>query len=271
MKTLNKDNSKKVNNINFGFFDKLKYYSLTILFLGGSIAMLFFFAWPQYQKINENKQNISNNEGKLNKVKIQAEYLLSLEDMQDELVQNEELAKRALPEEDFVPDMFNQLIQIADDSFVELKTLSLGNISENDVTGFSEVTAQISVSGNLEQIITYLTNLEESLRMFKVESLNFKYEDTKNVTTYTANVDSKISLSFQLTSYFMPPVNADNVSIEQIMEKPRLEGVINTLKNKVYYEPEQYDLELGKENPFIESLPENIRNRENSGGIAPAE
>jgi Tfp pilus assembly protein PilO len=230
----------QTNKSEFGLLHKLSYYGIVLLALAISGALIILVAIPSYRNINDTKEEIENNESKLRKVKAQAEYLTGLESLKEKLEENINMAKQSLPEKEYIPEMFNTIIQITEASEVDLKSLNYGGVKES-TSGSKSITASISIEGTQEQVLNLFRNFENSRRIYALENINISIDD-----------EGVYSISMTALSYYMDPVEAENVSIDKILEKPRLEGVVRYIENRNYIDPLKYEVPEEFRNSFLD-------------------
>src|SRR3989344_2246945 len=122
-----------LNKINIS---ALSSYLIIIICALVSIASLIYLVIPQFQKLSEINSQKEQVETQFNQVKSRADYLDGLNNLQDELDQNIELSKQAIPtSEDEIPYILDQMIQIASESGVEISSLGLGGVSSATAEG----------------------------------------------------------------------------------------------------------------------------------------
>lgn len=176
---------------------------IPFIIIGVCAGMFFVYMKPTYSKISERKMKYEEYETVLNKVK-------EIKDKRDALsakynsVSQEDLDKltKMIPEK-LVPEYFaNDLNAMASRNGMRIsqidvsapQTVPEGVTQEAPIGGdkFVPTTARFTVSGRYEQFVTFLKELESSLRLMDVTAVSIK--------SAGANKDrpSDITLSYSL-------------------------------------------------------------------------
>lgn len=235
------EKSKNLKSFDLG---KVKGFLILIINVGVSTALLFFIGVPQYNRYKTLKEDITRQEQEIAKVSAHLQYLQDLVNLQNRLQENVQVSKQAITEKDDTPYLQNQLLQMAEISNVEVKSLSLSGITDpKDESSAGTVKSQMGISGSYGNVMVFFDRLESSRRLITVESFSVS---NKGTTFGLGQFD----LNLTLGGYFMPDVDASDVTIEQIVAKPRLENVINHLEAFDYYEPRELNIQVGTQNPF---------------------
>ncbi|HSX39423.1 MAG TPA: type 4a pilus biogenesis protein PilO [Candidatus Saccharimonadales bacterium] len=167
-------------------------FLVPIVALGLTGALIFFVilpsvkALPGLKKQLEDKtmleQQLNTKVGDLNK-------LVNFKTVVDE---NSSLVSNALTSEALVPQLLTQVDQIAQDSGLKVDKLSYSftDPSKAPVTdaeaavkpAFSTVNVNLGVLGNVNQLITFLSNIENAARLVDVTSFRYTLNDKSDVT-----------------------------------------------------------------------------------------
>jgi len=132
------------------------------------------FLLPKFQEFSGLRQRV---EEKRNEIKYKQEYFSNLTETKTELKKYEaELSKidSALPDDSFMPSLFNYLQKSSSQSGLVLKDMGTFNISQSEkAPNLKEITLSLGVSGPYSSFKSFLSNLEKSTRMIEVESVSF--------------------------------------------------------------------------------------------------
>ena len=235
-----------------------------------SILLIAFLSvgviYPQYQNYQFLKEQIPAKQAELSKISAFVDYLNNLAALQDKLNSNKELASQAIPIEEETPYFLDQVIQIAGEAEVELDGLVFGGFY-TDPTLISNTTDSPVISknfnvkatfiGNYSQSQRFLELLENARRLASVKSVNLiiltdekRSEELKNKTNdenpvlYTSEV--------LIEGYTMKDPVVSDLSIETMVNQPRVEDVLEQLEKMKKYEVNTENLDVGRFNPFDE-------------------
>lgn len=236
--------------------EAIRDYTILIISFLIVVASIVFLIIPQYGDLSIKQSALVTTETELASITSQREYLENLVGLQDELERNIELAQNALPlDEDEIPYILDQLIQIAEEARVEIDTLSLtGTVDSTGVPRGEpvEIRMQMGINGGYDNIVDFFVRLENARRIVKVNT----FQITTRSSTSEDSINQDIyNMTFSLIANFMPDISIDTINIESLSRTPRYEGIINYLASKRFYEPQEIDLNFGIGSPF---LPEDV-------------
>jgi Tfp pilus assembly protein PilO len=170
-----------------------------------AVAFLFFVVlYPSYKAIPDLRTEASRKETLDNQLKTKLATLERLLDYRSVVEENSELVKNVLEDEAKVPQLLTQIDMIARESGLEVTKLSYSfgesPIARIDTGGGQEVVAgskvdlvfvSMGVTGNYEQLQTFLTNLENSARLVDTDTFRFALtEEGSNVLTISLTLKS---------------------------------------------------------------------------------
>jgi len=180
-----------------------------ICFIGALILGNQMFL-PKFQQFNEVRKNIGE---KRSEITYSQEYYSKLVEVDAGLKKySAELSQidSALPNDSFLPSLFNYLQKATAQSGLVLKDAGSFNISvSGNNPKIKDITLGLEVSGPYSSFKNFLSTLEKSARLFETESISFTSSE-KNQTTEgtggTVKTEEKqdifnFSLSIKVRSY----------------------------------------------------------------------
>ncbi len=243
--------SKKKSFLDKIDFSAFKVYITILISFAVVVASVMALIIPQYREFGQINSRKSEMASQLKKIKSRADYLQSLYDDRAELEGNIEIATQAIPlSEDEIPFVLDQMIQIARSNNVEIESLSLGGSPSGDTPGkLVPIKMQMSVTGSYQNIIDYMHGIEGARRLVDMNNLNVSGggEDPFN---------SNYKITTSLTGYYMQSPSLENLTIEEIINKPRLQDVLDKINELEYYDPQEIDIPIGRIDPFDEETQE---------------
>lgn len=221
-------------------------YTIAILLFSLSLLILFVYVVPSFNRFKTKSEEIRLAEDKLQKVTAHAEYLKRLSAIKDQIEENVEYAENAMPNEDNVAQMSNQLVRIALENNVDIKSLSYGGSSIDATDSLGKVKSQMAVTGSYQDIFNFIKSLENSRRLFTVDSIRIGISQDNG--TY--------DVGMTVTGYYSPSsqesYNPENYTQPQIPA-----NITNRLKSMRYYDPGVITNEIGKRDPFSSGFESN--------------
>lgn len=254
-----------------------------------------YFAYTEYLRIPELKLQIEAKKQELSKVTAYANYLQNLQSLGEKLDNNIKLSEQGITLKHEIPQLMNQMIQIANQTQVELISLIFAG-STTESTGTKTpgtVNIQVNVKGNFSQMLSFLQLIENARRQNTIKG--FKYTSsgkTGGTTTSNASVsvnsfiqNSKLNenpydMNITLSGYYLGQVNTKNIDYEIVSRKQSLDSVIGKLESMKWYEATALDLKVGTSDPFSINIndlnlnkattnPIKISSSANESGFAP--
>ena len=147
---------------------------ITVAFFLVSLAVIVFILWPSFQELQIVREEVR---GKKIEVETKEEYFLKLGEIRTQLRGYEDdLAKinSALPNNPSLPSLFNYLQKTASASGLVLESISDFTTSPSkDFPALRETSFGIGVSGSYFSFKNFLSTLEKSARLIRVESISF--------------------------------------------------------------------------------------------------
>ena len=204
------------------------------------ILTVFAFVLPQYTKFQHIRNSYASKNEMLKKVKANAEYLQGLYGLSVELENNILVARDALPTQDNTPDFLNMLLQIAQNSGVEVKSLSLSGITEpGKKSNVGVVGTSVRIAAPYDSVLQFLLALENSRRIVNIEDLQVSIAD-----------DGTYILSLNISGYYLPEVDKKGLGLDVMSKKRPLENIITKLFQMDEYDAGDVKINIEKISPF---------------------
>ncbi len=167
-----------------GFRNKNYIPIIVIVCFAGVIILGWKLLFPKIQQFTELRNRI---EEKRTEIKNNEEYYSVLAEIETEFKKYEaELSKidSALPDNAFLPPVFNYLQRVSAQSGMVLKDLGSFNVASKEKgPNVKEITLGLGVSGPYDSFKSFLSTLEKSARLIEVESVSFSSPDKQSTTT----------------------------------------------------------------------------------------
>ena len=169
-----------------------------VLILAG-IIFGYFVAWPQNAKNRENQALLNEKEAE---VSDRESSLTAVRKLIDQVESNSETLATidsAMPSSPAIPELLANLEFLTKQSGLlitdlDLETASVaqpasGQQPQENGTGLAELFVKVSVSGQYPQLFAFILNLEQNLRLFDVQNIEFKKESPHaTVQAYTIRI-----------------------------------------------------------------------------------
>ncbi len=172
-------------------------FLLSFVFAAGLI-------WPRYQNINVSQGKA---QGLRTELQFREEYLEKLGQVSEQLKKYKEslaIIGSALPDNLLLPDLFGWVESRAAQTGLILKEISAeatapvapaedipgGDIPEEDISNLQETRVLLKVSGSYDSFKNFLSILESSARLIKVENISF--DSPKEGDPFLFNIRIKI-------------------------------------------------------------------------------
>ncbi len=189
-----------------------------------SLGLLGLYIYPSLSDIpllnSELKDRADLSQQLVNKV----EKLNNLLDFKQNVDDSNVLVSKALSNEPLVPQLLTQIDQIARESGLAITRMSyaLNDTGEVDpkIGNYQVVAVNISVAGNYNQVVTFLTNLEDSSRVINVATVRFTVdEELGTVDTNMVLISPYVEVSAQANTD--EPITFDITAddFQQMMER----------------------------------------------------
>lgn len=255
-------------------------YLLLIITVVASILMVVLIIIPQYHKYVENTAKVAETKAELDKVSLQLEYLQGLSSLQNELEGNLELSRKAIPLNEDIPQLLNQVSIIANNSSMDLLRNDFSGVTANnlqvdgtestDATKAKSVNVKAQLTGTYSSVISFLQNLESAQRLQSISDLQiseFIPSETASPSTVAAETEidplltdlssKTYEVTVTLVGYHMDDPSLDSLPIEDLVAKGDKDFVpiITKLAALTYYELDFTQLEtiFGRDDPFVPS------------------
>ncbi len=273
-----------------GLVSKIVTYIIWIACTVISVGLVFLVIVPQYERYNELTVTIEERQIELDKLSAFVDYLRNLQSLQEQLFANTGLAKQSIPDEDKTPFFLDQIIQIADESGVVIDTISFGGASSIEEGTYDPVTGElvrrvdelkkfnvkVIFSSSYNRSKGFIEALEKARRIASVATINMRVVDDEDklsdfvvreisetpqnpdiddadgvtVTVHPVAESVLYSTEILIEGYFMSDPNVDNLSLESLINQPKLENILVVIEGLKYYEPLPAELTVGRFNPF---------------------
>ncbi len=212
-----------------------------------SLLLAIGVSLPQIKNLITLSGDNSKSTAYFNSISKKATKLTDLLSLHEVLNSNLALVDDALPGEEMIPEMMNQIERISTESGVYLKGLYFGLKSADNkkVTEASVVSLQVEVHGPYANLRIFLENLEKSSRLITTENLRFDSIDTKEE-------GETLKATSTLVAYYVS--KPKNISLSKPMtldlSSKKLNETLAKLKELKPYRIKVETMESGKLNPF---------------------
>ncbi len=228
---------------------------IIIFLLVLSLLFGYFFAWPKYQGLANLKNEVNNKETEL---ALKEDYIFQLSSISRELEKyQEEVAKinYALPREADVPETLEFLEQACSTNGLALSDITLSPKSSASVSSenpnIKEANISFSVRGKLESFISFLRQVEESAKLFGVNSFSVGLSGGLGGASQGNDFSFKVGMKVRSWSNVLSENNS-GASLQPKQVDLNLDILKNpALKELKIFEGVTIAEEKGRENPFI--------------------
>lgn len=197
-----------------------------------SLGLLGLYIYPSLTDIPLLNSELKERTELSQQLVAKVEKLNSLLDFKQNVDDSSSLVSRALSEEPLVPQLLTQVDQIARESGLAITRMSyaLNDTGEADpsVGNYQVVAVNLSVAGNYNQVVTFLTNLENSSRVINISTVRFTVdEDEGTIDTNLVLISPYVSVSAQANTD--EPITFD-------ITAPEFQQLMDRLKNMRHYD-----------------------------------
>lgn len=253
----NKAKSKVASNIG-------SIVPLIFVFLFFSVGIVAgYFAYVEYLRIPELNLTRDEKTQELQRVEAHANYLKSLSNLKDQLESNIKISEQAITVSNEIPQLMNQIIQIASQTLSNLESLVFSG-STTQSTGTKTpgtINIQTTINGNYSQVIEFLKSLENARRVVTIKGLKYtsktKGPETGSValsgSKFVTNSDlnsQSYDLSLTVAGYFLGDINTENLDAEILAKPQDPTPVVNKLESMTWYDQGSLNLQVGTSDPF---------------------
>lgn len=224
-----------MNNLK-SYYNRYRFFILPVGVSLTGVVIITMVVFPQLSAYLQTRGEIAQMTQRNSLVLAKAESLESIN--QDEYAENLELALSALPEDQSIPEALIAIQNVVSQSSMSLEGVRVLGISQQ--AGGSSYQLAITVLGTLNSLKDLLSNINDSPRVFKVESISAQL--------LGLGVESEINL----TVYFDPNI-AMPAGLEQPVPKlsEEDEKLIAKIRSSAQlYQPPAQSLDFGKQDPF---------------------
>ncbi len=157
--------------------ERINYPSIAVILFFISTFLISLFLIPKYQMVSKLKISLSDYKKALTE---QKEYFENLDEDLEKLKEYDGVMKKvflAIPKESFVVDFFNLVDNLASTNGLFLKDIGSFSKSESkEIPGLKETETSFTVSGPYSSFKNFISSLEKSARLIKIEEISFKSE-----------------------------------------------------------------------------------------------
>jgi len=125
----------------------------------------------------------------------------------------------------------------------------------------SELVVNMEVVGRYEDLIKFSALVEDTRRIVRTKTVEITLLE-KDASTATSEEEDPLVTEFgsdailytakyTFAGYFLSEIDTSTLGIDTLVNKTNLEGVVARLEKLKYYEPEIFNVEIGKFNPFV--------------------
>lgn len=241
---MNEENiEKKIKQLNLTVIkDVILDFVFPIIGLAITAGLFFLYIKPTYAKIKELESKLASQTAVLEVLNTKAASLSKMKDFNTVLQENADLVERLYVSESNVPQLLDQIHQIATNAGMSVERLNYsysgavgGNADatsdqrKEDVSGVVNVAA--TVTGSYEQTLVFMQEIERAARIAYVTTFRFG-EDTNTEGSGLINVNVNIDSPYMYVQSVA--VTDDPVTLD--ITSPAFVTFINSVKDYKYYE-----------------------------------
>jgi Tfp pilus assembly protein PilO len=242
---MNEENiENKIKEINLSAIkDVIVDFVFPIIGLGITAALFFVYIKPTYAKVNELKQQVTEQTAVLEVLNTKAAALTKMKDFNTVLEENAGLVERLYVSESNVPQLLDQVHQIATNAGMSVDRLNYSysgattganadatsDQRKEDISGVVNVAA--TITGSYEQMVVFMQEIEKAARIAYVTTFRFGKDSNISADTLinvNVNVDSPY-MYVQSIAVTDDPITLDITS-------PAFVEFMNSVKDYKYYE-----------------------------------
>lgn len=208
-------------------------FIVPILCISISVALVLFVVVPSLKVLPTNSRDINSRQEQSKILKKKVDVLEKLVDFKSVVNEDFVLLSTAIPSESQVPQLLTQIDQISKESGMAIVTMNytLSN------TSVGEVNVTLTATGNYDQIVSFLSNLEDSSRIIELD--NLRYGDNKDAEGKAALLVTFVLKSSYLTSN-SKATETDSFSLD--ITDPGFIGLLAKVKDLKIYKYSVEDL-----------------------------
>lgn len=206
-------------------------FMVPIILIILSVATFALYISPTYKSLPVSKEEINTKTQEVSVLQAKVDQLKSLQDNKDLVVSDLVKMSWALEERDKVPELSEQVRLMSKDAGVAFSSLDYTSADKNNTapvsTPSSEVTpdpelyreekVNVSVnSANLSELIKFLKTSENSIRLFRVESLRISTRETVRDASLVMS-SPYLNPSFSSYTQSAAPIDLKNMAYRDFM------------------------------------------------------
>ncbi|RJR27392.1 hypothetical protein C4561_02470 [candidate division WWE3 bacterium] len=207
-------------------------FLVPIVCLTISAILFFLIIYPSVSRVPQLQSDLESKRALRDTLAAKKENIYKLVDFKSVVDENSLLVDRALPSEEFVPALLDQVDTIARNSGLDVTKLSytFGEVpSEEEQSGsYNIVVISLGAEGTYEQMVTFMKSAETAARLINVANFRFAEIGDNNTLSLNFSVYSPY-LMVQSSAITDDPVTLDIASDNFI-------SFINRVKNLRYYD-----------------------------------
>lgn len=158
----------------------------------GSLGILFFAAWPEYQDLREAMAYVDVKEDDLqNMINYNQTMEAMVTSLETDYKEQTEKIEKAIPDDHYMPSFFSELRRISYRTGVRIE--SLGEFSQASLEErekIQEIETTFEVKGSYSNFKNFIDALQRSARVVEVESISIEgvSEDMDEQASLTYNI-----------------------------------------------------------------------------------
>jgi Tfp pilus assembly protein PilO len=220
-------------------------FLVPLIALGLSAVMGFVIIYPSVKSLPALKLEVESKKALEAQLSSKLDNLKNLTEFKSVVDENSMLVQKVLVDEPLVPQLLTQIDQIAKESGLDVTKLNY-SFSENagapvgataaDVakaaaaqTSYKTVDVALGTTGNFDQVVVFLQNMEKAARLINVESFRYSADQKEPF---------KLDVSFSLVSPYLKvessAVTDDPVTLS--LSDANFVQFINTIRELKYYD-----------------------------------
>ena len=163
----------------------MRNYSLYILISAAlSILLIFTLLFPKYRTLDYLKKEILSKDTELQSQEENLQYLLEISRAIKEREESISKIESALPNKPSLPELLNFFQKAASQSGLILEEVSPSLTSSGEEEEIRTTLVSFALKGNYSDFKNFLSIVEKSARLIKVNTISFSYPEEENLVTF---------------------------------------------------------------------------------------
>lgn len=204
-------------------------YIIPLIALVLTLSILGFYIYPSISEIPILEEELQTQTELSTRLKNKVTKLNDLLDFKQNVDDSEALVSKALAPEPLVPQLLSQLDQIARDAGLAVDRLSYAlNASGDEDISYDVVSVNMSVSGSVNQLVTFLESAENASRVINISNVRYTLDLEANT----------VSASFIAISPFVDLKSAPSIDdpISFDITDPTFQQMMEDLRSLRHYD-----------------------------------